>query len=66
MTMPKPGVYRRKFDGSTVTVTGCTGPSDTDRVSVERTTVVGTRKWQLQVRIFARRYEPTTNPGVPS
>lgn len=53
-TEPQPGPYRRKRDGATVQVTGCTGnTSFTDTVTVQ-----GAKLSHVRLENFWRKYEP--------
>lgn len=54
--IPKPGRYRRKADGVTVQVTGCTGnTSFVDTVSVQ-----GVKLSHVRLENFWKKYEPLT------
>jgi hypothetical protein len=53
--MPARGQYRRKKDGAIVTVTGCTGTSWIDTVSVQ-----GAKLSHVRLENFWRKYEPVS------
>jgi hypothetical protein len=53
--MPARGQYRRKKDDVTVTVTGCTGSSWIDTVSVQ-----GAKLSHVRLENFWRKYELIT------
>lgn len=55
--IPKPGPYRRKADGVTVEVTGCTGnTSFADTVAVQ-----GAKLSHVRLENFWRKYEPISS-----